>query len=395
MAELIEKKSYPLNYSTDVLDIISTMSMTNGRNVVVAGSMSLKSQQYAGDYDLVETVNGKYKNTESAINAYVKRFQSIIKNLMKMKNVYIGDIKAGMVSDWIVIPDNVGIKKNRVVGYNAPLFRSKVKELYDTNIITKEEYDYSMKQLINNPTIDEFLLLKKELRFHLVRWTPDDVLKGKITLRNNRVMTLQEAFVSPTIIKLDAIGYIQSSRFVDFSIIYLLKNKGKAINNVDTKNEIWAIKQDLLYYLASNNYYKASKRLFTLANIKNDLKLIEQLTEMFNSDLGRLYSIISDLNTILFLLDNEHSIPVDKIKYELDGIRTRLGNIYSISDVDSDRVLKDILKTSALPTNKDGRVRLKEIIENLVDKFQRVLDLESKGYLESKKIAPFPVSYLP
>jgi hypothetical protein len=58
-----------------------------------------------------------------------------------------------------------------------------------------------------------------------------------------------------------------------------------------------------------------AKRIFSILK-RSKGELADKLNTLFNSDLGRLYSLISDIGTILFLLDNEAIIPIKKIQYE-------------------------------------------------------------------------------
>lgn len=395
MSDLLRKKDYPLNYPTDVLNLISTMSFSNGRDVKVVGSMSLKSQQYAGDYDCYEIVQGKYKTKATAVKAFVKRFQDIVRAVMRTKDCYIGDIKAGLVKEWEVIPESAGIRNGRIVGYDADTAREKVKALWADKVLTEQEYKYASRVLVDDPTINQFLLFKKELRFHLVRWTPEEVLQGHVKLRDGRDYTLEQAIESPTIAKLDVVAYVENSRFTDFSIIYLFRNNGQAINEVNTGDEEWAIKQDLLYYLAKENYFKVAKRLFSLARKAGDTSLIEKLNDLLNSDGGRLYSIISDVGTLLYLLENEKHLPLEKIQYELDQFRSRLGNVYSIKGVGSDSILSKLISAEGLPNTTKGRFRLFQTLTKLQTRFESVLSSYSKQWMDSEGILPIDKKYMP
>jgi hypothetical protein len=386
--KLLRKKDFPLNYPEDVLNLISIMAYDTSK-VKVVGSMSLKSQQYAGDYDMYEKVDGSYKDTNTAVKYYVKKFQEKVRELMKTKDCHIGDIKAGVVKEWEVIPETAGVYGGKVKGYDADASRAKVEELASNEILTAEEAKYAREMLVDDPSANEFVLMKKELRFHLVRWKPSEVLKGSLKLRDGREYTLEEAFKAPAIVKLDVVAYVENSRFTDFSIIYLFKNKGKAVNNVNTSDEENAVKQDLVYYLATRNYFKVAKRMFSLARMKDDGKTLEKLNELLNGDLGRLYSILSDLGTLLFLFENGKSIPYEKIQYELDQFRSRLGNIYSVGSVGSDSILERILKAT------DKRSDIERTIKFLADRFEKVLAFESKKQMERLGLLPVPKTYLP
>ena len=55
MSVAVERK-YPSTYPSDAVAILDAMSFSEGDDVKVIGSMSLRSQLYAGDYDADEDV---------------------------------------------------------------------------------------------------------------------------------------------------------------------------------------------------------------------------------------------------------------------------------------------------------------------------------------------------
>jgi hypothetical protein len=58
--------------------------------------------------------------------------------------------------------------------------------------------------------------------------------------------------------------------------------------------------------------------------------MLSKLNEILNSDLGRIYSVISDTDTIIFILENMKSIPHKRIEVEIQQFRKRLANIYTL-----------------------------------------------------------------
>lgn len=384
---LVRRKLYTLNYPKDVLDIIAKMSFSKGANVEVGGSMSLKSQQYAGDYDLTETVVGHYKTKEAAADAFAKQFQAIIRGLLHTKGLFIGDIKAGEVPEWEIITGSVN--NGRVVGYNAAASRSRLAALKP--YLTTTEFADAQKFIKDKPSVREFYEAVDTLKFHIVRWTPAAVLRGFVILRDGRHLTLAQAFNSPALVKLDVVAYIQRSRFADFSIIFTFKNEKNTLNGI-TVDFLKELKNSLESYLALGDTYKAAKRLFSLERIRNDMgtkndALLQKLSDMFNSDLGRLYSIISDAKTLIYLLENKERVPIDKVRYEIDQFRARLGNIYSIGRVGSERVLESLLDMQELPADAAGRARLLRAMERLVEFFSGVLNRATVEYMKQEKIS--------
>jgi hypothetical protein len=49
-------KKFPDAFPNDVNEILNTMSFTNGEKIHLIGSMSIRSQLYAGDYDTYEII---------------------------------------------------------------------------------------------------------------------------------------------------------------------------------------------------------------------------------------------------------------------------------------------------------------------------------------------------
>lgn len=376
---LTRRKLYTLNYPKDILDIISKMSFSKGANVEVGGSMALKSQQYAGDYDLTETVVGRYKNKEEAAEAFAKQFQAIVKGLLQTKGLFIGDIKSGEIPEWKIIDGTV--KNGRISGYSAANSRKKLISLKP--YLTATEFATAQKLIKTNPTVRQFYEASDLLKFHIVRWTPAAILRGYVVLRDGRHLTLAQTINSPSLTKLDAVAFVQRSRFADFSIIFTFKNEKDTLNRI-ILNPIEEIKSSLSSYFTLGYYYKAAKRLFSLARIFKKNELIEKLTTMFNSDLGRLYSIVSDAKTLIYLLENKENVSLDKVRYEIDQFRSRLGNIYSINEVGSEGILEDLLEMQELPATPEGRQQLLKAMIKLADFFDNVLNKATEEYMKDK-----------
>jgi hypothetical protein len=391
MADLLRKKHYPLNYPADVLNVISRITF-DARNVDVLGSMALRSQLYAGDFDLNETVDVKAKDEATALRMIANGLQTIVKQLLRTNGLFIGDIKLGVVPEWKVVSGDV--RDGKVVGYDAKACMARLTALYESGVITHEEFATSKAFLKPRLTAKEFVVVEKEIRFEIVRWKPSDILDGYVVLRDGRHYSLEQAICAPAIAKLDVVAFIEGNNFSDFSILYTFKWKGRVLNDVkiDAEHEI---KKNILYYEAEDNYFKVAKRIFALSKLAGDEGMIEKLTALFNSDLGRLYSIISDASTILYLLENEKHLPIDKIRFEIDQFRGRLASIYSIDAVNKTSVLSDILSMTHLPDTAQGRLKLFRQMERLVAFFNVILNKQSEKALKNLKLIPIPKKYLP
>jgi hypothetical protein len=374
MLDEARTKSYPENYPSDAMAILDAMSFSNGKDVKVLGSMSLRSQQYAGDYDAYEIVRRKGSKAK-VLDELASEFQTIIKKLRSMKDVFIGDIKSGSVEQWRVIPLNAGLIDGKIVGYNSVYSKRKVEELYRANVITEGEKRSAEELLKDRPSPEEFLIARKKIKFHIVRWSVPEVLAGSKVLRDKRRFTLQEAFSSPVITKLDTIGLVQKNKYTDFSIIYEFQCDGKVLN--PSFEDIGkSLSEDIVFYKNENNPFKVIKREFALAKFRGDNETIVKLTPILNSDLGRLYSMLSDVGTLIALLEQNHKVPLDTLRYELDQFKGRMANVYKLDDfLKKEHTLLGHINSAMKTTNKDQLLTHLHAIE---DSFQESLTHNTK-----------------
>ena len=391
--DILKTKRYPLNYAPDVLEIIQKVAY-DPTQIEIMGSQNLRSQTFAADFDLYEEVKSSYKLDITALQKNILRFQQIIRDLLKTPNCIIADIKAGIVPQWTVIPDDVYISNDRIIGYDAENAREKLRTVFEAGLLTDREYLALRERIQDDITPGRFSLLKKDLRFHIVRWSPEEVLSGTKILPSGDTITLQDAFRSPSIIKVDLVVYLDSlQRFVEFSIIYQFKNNRTTFNQfkMDAQREI---RQNLFYYLAEGNYFKVCKRMFSLARLNDWEDDLYRLNEILTSDIGNLYSIISDCETILFILENESYIPLEKIRHTLDGFRTRLGAVYSVN-ADKPSVLRKILSIQALPSTTKGKLELFKQMTRLIEFFSVLLNRHTEEMMRDLHLLPVPKKYLP
>lgn len=373
---VLRTKDYPSDYPTDAIAILDAMSMDTKMTLV--GSMSLRSQQYAGDYDGYEVVDMKGK-TEQCLVKLRQRFQSNIKELRSMPNVFIGDIKAGVVDAWRVIPRTAMVRNEKIEGYNATACRRVVDDLLKSKVITPTEAKEAHALLKDQPSVPEFLLAKDKIKFHILRWSVPEVLANYKELRGGGHITLEQAFHTPGITKLDVIGLVANNRFTDFSVIYEFRCNGKVLNPEPIEIRA-SLEESILAYLAEGNYFKVLKRIFALSKLLNDKKALEELTPILNSDLGRLYHIVGDIGTLINLLDEHKRVPLALIRFEIDQFISRLSNIYTLKDylAKDDQIIGNIKRILKLPES-----RLKGELEKLKEELDSILQKNSKPIVEA------------
>lgn len=364
--DIIRQRDFPANYSESVIEVLSALSLTGLKMMKIVGSASIRSQQYAGDYDADEKVDvGSAESMVEKMRDMVKRVRSV---------AYFSDIKCGEVEEWDVFESNAGVVDEKVVNFNITQSKARVDELKASNVITPAEASEFLSLLSKATTPEGFLEARKTIRHHILRWKPDDILEGALMYRG-KVFRLEDAITSGGMIKADAIANI-NDRFVEFSCIYDVFIKGKRVTE-PPPNLVKSVTEDIIYY-QKKNPFKALKRVFVLAKHFKSTKTLEHLLPLLNSDLGRLYQIIGDMGTLVELLGRP-SVPLSKLQTAIDEFRSRLGSIYSLKDVlQKEHTLLGELNAILKMSQKS---RMKSRLERMKDTLQGILNRETMKYV--------------
>jgi len=106
---------------------------------------------------------------------------------------------------------------------------------------------------------------------------------------------------------------------------------------------------------------------------------------LFNSQLGILSSIISDIGTLEYLIENEDVLPTKRIQYEIDQFKPRLSNINVLSESLRHKLLSII--NNLLTKNKISKESYLSKLEKIKSTLTKILNLNTKKYLlKYKKI---------
>jgi len=248
----------------------------------------------------------------------------MIRRVLSDKDIVIGDIKCGVVEERRILPANAGIENGQIVGYDPAKVLAGVES---APFIPKNEKDAIRRKVRAVSTPAQFLELRDMLKYHIIRWTPSEVLSGKRTI-DNRTYSLAECLVSKSITKVDAVAEIRDE-FKEFGVVYRFYKDGKLVND-DGREFKKSLVEDIIQYKAEGNEYKALKREFSLARADKNEPAITQLNKVLNSDLGILYNVLSDITTLIPLLESE-AVSKKDVKEEIDGFIDRLANIYSVN----------------------------------------------------------------
>lgn len=240
------------------------------RKIRVVGSAGLKNIRYVSDYDLNEIYQRKL-NTPDTLDAITQLFQDKFKRCLQDDSCFITDFKCGLDSD------------------GAPL-----------------------------------------------RWNKHEMQKGTKTLKDGRSVSFQDCILQKGTMKLDLVKLIRG-RFVEISDNYFIQLGDKANFNkreISKPAALESLRQDFqLYFNQEMNLFKGLKRAFSFyflqSKTKNRDKLL-RLIALFNSPVGHLYQLLSQLKTIKLVSENENEFRKPKkrdILHNLQLIQTELRNL--------------------------------------------------------------------
>jgi hypothetical protein len=100
-------------------------------------------------------------------------------------------------------------------------------------------------------------------------------------------------------IKIDAVIFIRdTNKLTELSIIYAFQDV--PANEILIKT----ISEDYKHYKSAGNPYKALKRLFSVYRIDGNREKMVELSSLFNSNTGKLYSLSSNLKAVKLILES-------------------------------------------------------------------------------------------
>jgi len=355
-------------FSSDVLDIINKMSFSDGKNVNLYGTKVLRNIFNTNDYDLFEIIKSK------SIDDIVNKFQKIIIRLLNTDLCYIGDIKAGVIENFRVLSESYK-------DYDAKSSINKLNYIYDLGLVEKEDYNYISRMLKEKIPIKDYFILEELLKYHIVRWKPKEILNGYKIILGNKYF-LKDALNTDSSFKLDVIALTENNKFSDFSIVYQIIVGNKNINK-PFDDHIGTLKEAIQKLYLSKNYYKMAKRMASLGRYTDkDVTIFDNL---FNSQLGILSSIISDIDTLNYLIENEDVLPTKRIQYEIDQFKPRLSNVNILNEPLRNKILSTI--NNLLTKNKINKESYLLKLEKIKSTLTKLLNLHTKKYLlKYKKI---------
>lgn len=296
-----ERRQFPEQFSAPLRKLLDEVSFGPPD---VMGSNGDHKVMYAADYDLLEFVPLHGKATVRAFQKKVARLAS---------KVCVTDIKCGEVSDWNLLQGKT---------YDQKKEWDHLHRLWREKVITDKEMKMGMKVLKPTLTPADRVAARKLLRFGVLRWTPAEVAAGVKMNRLNKPVRLEDAMTSKGITKVDVLAWVKD-RYVEVSNIILWTGRsGKPYAHIPEL--LQALREDIAYYVHDGNYFKAAKRMLSIAKNRKEVAQQEKLLAILNSPLGHISTVVSDLK----VLKEFPTCVAEKKREQLDALRDDMAKLY-------------------------------------------------------------------
>ena len=184
---------------------------------------------------------------------------------------------------------------------NLQIFETKLKLAGSASLrsmMNYSDYDFNCKIRVRKqtPIFNEFkrILSFSNDKLYFIEFKIEYIDGTKIKLKNVNDIKLS-MFKNISFIKIDYIVFLDFV-FKEVSIMYIFKE-----NEMDTDDIIKKLTDDYSELIDNGENFKAMKRAFSIYKIQKDYPNMKRLTSLFNSNLGKIYEINSNLKTILLL----------------------------------------------------------------------------------------------
>jgi hypothetical protein len=205
-----------------------------------------------------------------------------------------------------------------------------------------------------------------------LHWTLDEILDTKKKYDKNKTKFFDDALLEGTV-KLDIIYRLNYGDFIEISMIYMI--------NSEKVNIIHELKNDIEEYLHNGRKFKALKRCFSLYSIENNQSKLYTLIKLFNSDLGLINKVISEITIYIQLLELYPSeVPLEEIFFSIqNGIKYFLSCIFRIK-------IKNIIfrKLDIICTFSNVNKTINEL-EKVNEYFKKMLEEQTKVWIGFNK----------
>jgi len=208
----------------------------------------------------------------------------------------------------------VGSSADKNIKYSADydLFeKKKFKKTTDIYFHIFNLFREKFKEAFENPNIWITDFKCGTFRGQPLRWNRQEIKRGYKNV-DSYIILFTDCLQQQSRVKLDIIAIDKDHNITEYSDIYMIRI-GKL--NLTPEENVEEIKKSILGnfydYASKKKYFKALKRLYSWAKLSNMKKIETDLISIFNSSLGVDYKTMSDLGTLVGLLEQKFK-PIDK-----------------------------------------------------------------------------------
>jgi hypothetical protein len=191
----------------------------------------------------------------------------------------------------------------------------------DYDFFTEIKHNYSIKEIF-----DEFSRILRNIiqneNTYFIEFKIQSLNDDKKKWFPNTEFTFSEfekGFKNIDFCKIDVIYFSEDKIFIESSCIY--KFSKLKMTRTDYLKQI---NDDIADLKKDKNYYKILKRYFLKSKINNDQIVMNQLINVFNSDLGKIYKDINNIDAIELIKKNgydKEALTKKRIEINLNEIK--------------------------------------------------------------------------
>lgn len=400
---LLSARKYPETYTPQVIRNVKLMSFSED-HATPFGSYIYKIQKYPSDIDLVEIFE-ECCTIKQVAEKFTKKLQKIVKNIVRLRLHYLTEAKIGE-DDRYDLP--IGYL-DRGIYYIDQQTKENLLDIvanyvneglmsHDDFLVVNEivEKDY-------NTTSDYDILYNLLRDYRVIRWTNEEILRGKKELPGGIKLTLPKALSMKGHVKLDMITDINGKLTEITNFLFLIKegldNKKYIINLAEKYDEELLLKraetelpkeiERLLYSPYYYNPFKAIKRLWALARHYKDYSMINKLKSFISGNISLLYQLKSEIGNILLVMKKLKSLPIATINKQIQDIKSRLTYVLEIGDEEG--ILDNMLN---IATNADRQAKF-QILNNVEKILIRYINYFTVEFMNSNNLNRISYPYIP
>lgn len=349
----------------EIEEIVKLLTLQPNNEPELLGSMSLKSIQYAVDYDFFNMIT--LKNITD-YKSYITRLISNLETIIN-KNTLITDIKYGV---------NKNIYKSDFKNYKEVFYYIESNKYISTS--QKKELNKLYNNINNeNDIINQFYFLDAFRKTYTLRWSLKELVNG-YKMVDNEKKTLGDCLYDPAIFKIDLLAQTRKG-LEEISIIYQFKYRNKILNGgyVDIKQ---SLRKDITILFGKEKYFKCLKRIFSYNTMKGDNeRMNDNLIKLFNSNVGILYMVINDMEQII---EHAKEIKRENLLFEIDIIKLNLNKIY---EFDNDLLDKITEKLFLLKSKDNEKIKIE--VEEIKNIFEEILKVKTLQYIKNNDLIKY------